>query len=266
MTSSAPWLSLPRIAYESEHLSELEPGTEVGPYKIRSMLGHGGMGRVYRAMGPNGEEVALKLLKADLTRDETVVRRFEREARAAQRIVHGHVVPVLDVGEWQGTPYLAQAFVRGGTLGDKIDREGPISVADAVTMVVDVGGGLNAIHEVGLVHRDVKPANILLDEQGVCYITDFGLAKDSQASNLTRPGQAVGSLDYMAPEQIRAEDVGPTTDVYGLGCVMIAALTGQPPFADKTGMGVLWAHLQEEPPNPCTRAAGHSSGSGRGGS
>src|SRR4051812_32218466 len=250
------------------------------------MLGHGGMGRVYRAMGPNGEEVALKLLKADLTRDETVVRRFEREARAAQRIVHGHVVPVLDVGEWHGTPYLAQAFVRGGTLGDKIDREGPISVEDAVTMVVDVGGGLNAIHEVGLVHRDVKPANILLDEQGVCYITDFGLAKDSQASNLTRPGQAVGSLDYMAPEQIRAEDVGPTTDVYGLGCVMIAALTGQPPFADRPrrlGAG-LRVHGGAAGPTavrgphgdgravgpPAGRAAesvfgaaGHSSGSGR---
>jgi len=214
------------------------------------MIAHGGMGRVYRAAGPNGEEVALKLLKADLARDETVRRRFDREARVAQRIVHGHVVPVLDVGEHEGTPYLAQAFVRGGTLADKIDREGRMSIADAVTMAVEVGGGLNAIHEVGLVHRDIKPANILLDEQGVCYITDFGLAKDSQASALTRPGQAVGSLDYMAPEQIRADVVGPTTDVYGLGCVMFAALTGNPPFADKTGMGVLWAHLQEDPPDP----------------
>jgi serine/threonine-protein kinase len=214
------------------------------------MIAHGGMGRVYRAAGPHGEEVALKLLKADLARDETVRRRFDREARVAQRIVHGHVVPVLDVGEHEGTPYLTQAFVRGGTLADKIDREGRLSIADAVTMAVEVGGGLNAIHEVGLVHRDIKPANILLDEQGVCYITDFGLAKDSQASALTRPGQAVGSLDYMAPEQIRADEVGPTTDVYGLGCVMFAALTGNPPFAEKTGMGVLWAHLQEDPPDP----------------
>src|SRR5215213_5485750 len=214
------------------------------------MIAHGGMGRVYRALGPNGEEVALKLLKADLARDETVRRRFEREARAAQRIVHGHVVPILDVGEHEGTPYLAQAFVRGGTVGDKIDREGPLSIAEAVTLAVEIGGGLHAIHEVGLVHRDVKPANILLDEQGVCYITDFGLAKDSQGSNLTRPGQAVGSLDYMAPEQIRADEVGPQTDVYGLGCVVYCALTGQAPFADKSGMGVLWAHLQEMPPDP----------------
>src|SRR3954467_15766232 len=109
------------------------------------MLGHGGMGRVYRAAGPNGEEVALKLLKADLARDEVVRRRFDREARAAHRLVHGHAVPVLDVGERQSTPYLAQAFVRGGTLADKIEREGPVSIEDAVTMAVDVGGGLNAI-------------------------------------------------------------------------------------------------------------------------
>ena len=195
------------------------------------------MGRVYRAAGPYGEEVALKLLKSDLARDDVVRRRFDREARIAQRIVHGHVVPVLDVGEHEGTPYLAQAFVRGGTLGDKIDRVGRLSIADSVTMVTEVGGGLNAIHEVGLVHRDVKPANILLDEQGVCYITDFGLAKDSQGSNLTRPGQAVGSLDYMAPEQIRAEDVGPTTDVYGLACVMYAALTAQPAVRREVGHG-----------------------------
>jgi len=221
----------------------------VGGYTIRSLIAQGGMGQVYRAAGPYGEEVALKLLKSDLARDDVVRRRFDREARIAQRIVHGHVVPVLDVGEHEGTPYLAQAFVRGGTLGDKIDRSGRLSIAESVTMVTEVGGGLNAIHEVGLVHRDVKPANILLDEQGVCYITDFGLAKDSQGSNLTRPGQAVGSLDYMAPEQIRAEDVGPTTDVYGLACVMYAALTTQPPFAEKTGMGVLWAHLQEAPPD-----------------
>jgi serine/threonine protein kinase len=214
------------------------------------MIAQGGMGRVYRASGPFGEEVALKLLKADLARDEVVRRRFDREARIAQRIVHGHVVPVLDVGEHEGTPYLAQAFVRGGSLADKIEKLGQLTIPDALTMCVEVGGGLNAIHEVGLVHRDVKPANILLDEQGVCYITDFGLAKDSQGSQLTRPGQAVGSLDYMAPEQIRAETVGPATDVYGLACVMVCALTGQPPFADRSGMSVLWAHLQEDPPDP----------------
>lgn len=206
------------------------------------------MGSVYLAKGVHGEVVALKLLKPDLARDDLVRKRFDREARMAQRIVHPNVVPVLDVGEHEGTPYLVQAFVRGGTLQDRLDATGPLSVPEAVRMAVEVGGALDAIHAVGLVHRDVKPANILLDEEDVAHVIDFGLAKDSQASALTRPGQAVGSLDYMAPEQIRAEEVGPWTDVYGLACVVYAALSGEAPFAAKTGMGVLWAHIQEDPP------------------
>lgn len=206
------------------------------------------MGSVYLARGEHGEAVALKLLKADLARDELVRKRFDREARMAQRIEHPNVVPVLDIGEHDGAPYLIQAFVRGGSLQDRLDATGPLSVREAVRMTVEVGGALNAIHAVGLVHRDVKPANILLDESDAAHVIDFGLAKDSQASALTRPGQAVGSLDYMAPEQIRAEEVGPWTDVYGLACVIYTALSGDAPFAAKTGMGVLWAHIQEDPP------------------
>lgn len=206
------------------------------------------MGTVYLALGPHGEAVALKLLKADLARDDLTRKRFEREARMAQRIDHPNVVPVLDVGEHEGAPFLAQAFVRGGSLQDRLDATGPLTPAETARMAVEVGGALHAIHAVGLVHRDVKPGNILLDEEDVAHVIDFGLAKDSQASALTRPGQAVGSLDYMAPEQIRAEEVGPQTDVYGLACVLYTALSGSAPFAAKTGMGVLWAHIQEEPP------------------
>jgi serine/threonine protein kinase len=234
----------------AEFGGEHAPGEMVGPYRIKSMIALGGMGRVYLALGPHGEEVALKLVKPDIARDEVVRRRFAREAKMAQRIDHPHVVPVLDVGEHEGVPYLAQAFVRGGTLEERIERNGPLPVAEAVRMCVEVADGLDALHAVGLVHRDMKPANILLDEQQRAYITDFGLAKDTQGSMLTRPGQALGSLDYMSPEQIRAETVGPATDVYGLGCVMLACLTGTPPFADRQGMSVLWAHLQEAPPDP----------------
>jgi serine/threonine-protein kinase len=159
---------------------------------------------------------------------------------------------------------MAQMLIRGGSLEDRIKRERRLSVEAAVSICMQVASGLDAIHAAGLIHRDVKPANILLDEQGIAYITDFGLCKDTARSvllsrsgekpapsELTRPGQALGSLDYISPEQIRAEAVGPAADVYGLGCVMFAALTGEPPFADRQGMTVLWAHLQDDPPDLC---------------
>src|SRR5919206_3151215 len=128
-------------------------------------------------------------------------------------------------------------------------RSRRVNVLDVCTQVAE---GLDAMHAEGLIHRDVKPGNILLDETGKAYITDFGLMKDREASVLTRPGQALGSMDYMAPEQIRGEEVTAQSDVYALGCVMIECLTGKPPFADRQGMRILWAHLQEEPPDPCT--------------
>ena len=226
------------------------PGEAVGAYRIQSLIAQGGMGHVYLATGPSGDDVALKMLKRDLLPDSVARRRFAREADIAMRVDHPHVVPVLDVGEHDGIPYLAQRYVKGGTLADKIDREGPLRAADAVAICTDVAGGLDALHVCGLVHRDLKPANILLDEREIAFITDFGLAKDHAGSVLTRPGQALGSLDYMAPEQIQADTVGPATDVYGLGCVMFTCLCGVPPFADRHGTAVLWAHLRDTPDNP----------------
>ncbi len=225
-------------------------GQSVGPWHVDSLLAVGGMGRVYKARSADGEEVALKLVKPDLARDRVFRKRFDREASIAQRVVHPHVVPVLDTGEHQGVPYLAQRFIRGGSLADKLERQEQLPVGFAIKLCAEVASGLDALHDASLFHRDVKPANILLDEAEVAYITDFGLAKDSQGSLLTRPGQTLGSLDYMAPEQIRAEEISAATDVYALGCVLFECLSGQPPFADKQGMRVLWAHLQDPPPDP----------------
>jgi serine/threonine-protein kinase len=236
----------------NEKSGHLQPGETLGGYRIEAELGVGGMGHVYRATAPNGDEVALKLVKTDLARDTVFRKRFQREARIAQQVEHPHVVPVLDTGEEDGIPYLTQRFIRGGTLADMIERDGKVSLAIATRVCREAGGGLDALHSQGLIHRDIKPANILIDDQGVAYITDFGLAKDTQGSLLTRPGQALGSLDYMSPEQIRGEDVSAATDVYALGCVMWECLLGKPPFADRQGMRVLWAHLQDDPPDPST--------------
>jgi serine/threonine protein kinase len=230
-----------------------EPGTGdyVGPYRIESELGVGGMGRVYKAHGPDGQVVALKMVKSDLAADTVFRKRFEREARIAQQVTDAHVVPVLDTGEHDGIPYLTQRFVGSGSLADRLERKGTLEIAEALRICAETAAGLDALCSAGLVHRDVKPGNVLLDEHDTAYITDFGLAKDSQGSVLTRPGQALGSLDYMAPEQIRGEDVTGASDVYALACVMVECLTGSPPFADRQGMRVLWAHLQDDPPDPC---------------
>jgi serine/threonine protein kinase len=231
-------------------------GTSVGSYRIEAVLGIGGMGRVYRAVGPDGEPVALKLVREDLAEDSVFRKRFEREARIAQQIENAHVVPVLDTGEHQGVPYLSQRFIEGGSLEQKLKQEGRLDVPTALSICAQVADGLDALFAGGMVHRDVKPANVLLDLQGTALITDFGLAKDSQGTNLTRPGQALGSLDYMSPEQIRGEEVTAATDVYALGCVMCECLSGAPPFADRKGMRVLWAQLQDEPPDPTTELDG----------
>jgi serine/threonine-protein kinase len=235
-----------------QSFSDPRIGTKIDEYQIEALLGEGGMGRVYRATGLDGAPVALKLVKEDYARDETFRRRFHREARIAQTVKHSNVVPVLATGEFQGLPYMTQRFVKGMSLDERVKRDGPLALGTAVQIANDVARGLEALWAAGMVHRDVKPANILLDEQGQAYITDFGLAKDIQGSLLTLPGQALGSMDYMSPEQIRGEEVSAASDIYALGCVIYECLCGRPPFAHVQGMRILWAHLQDPPPDPRT--------------
>jgi serine/threonine-protein kinase len=207
---------------------------------------------VYKAAGADGQPVAIKIVKGEMAGDEIFLKRFKREAEIAQRIKHPNVVSVIETGDFDGLPWAAQAFISGGSLEQRLDRWGALDLHQVIALFNQVAGGLDVLHENGLIHRDLKPGNILVDDRGKPFIADFGLAKDHQNEGtvLTRPGQALGSMDYMAPEQIRGEDVGATTDVYALACMLTELLTGQPPFADKVGMRIMWAHLQDPPPHP----------------
>jgi serine/threonine protein kinase len=233
---------MPEIALEPR------PGDSLGPYRITRVIGRGRMGIVFEGTADDQDPVAVKVVTTELSQDDVFLKRFRREVRAAEKISHPNVVPVLDHGEEGGLPYLVQRLIPGGSLADRIAVRGHLELGYTVDLLTAAAEGIDALHAAGLVHRDIKPANILL-EGDTPYVSDFGLAKDSQASNLTRPGQALGSLDYMSPEQIRGEDVSPATDVYALGCVMWECLTGGPPFGGRPSMRVLFAHLQESPPD-----------------
>jgi serine/threonine-protein kinase len=224
-------------------------GTRFGDYRIDALIGVGGMGKVYRTTARDGSQVALKLVKPDLARDEIFRRRFRREAWIAQSVRNAHLVSVRDTGEHEGLLYLAAEFIDGTALDARLADGGALDLAGTVSICAQIADALHALASAGMVHRDVKPANILLDRGGCAFLTDFGLAKDRGGSVLTRPGQPVGSMHYMAPEQIRGEPVTGVTDTYALGCVVFECLTGRPPFADREGLRVLWAHLQDDPPD-----------------
>lgn len=247
----------------SQAPTEPRPGDTVGPYRIAEAIGRGRMGVVFKATTGDGDPVAIKMITSELSQDDVFLRRFEREARSAERIEHPNVVPVLARGTHEGLPYLVQRLIGGGSLADRIERTGPLGLAETLRLATGTAAGVDALHAAGVVHRDLKPANVLLDAGGTPHITDFGLAKDGQDSDLTRPGQALGSLDYMSPEQIRGEQVSPASDVYSFGCVLWECLTGRPPFGGRPSMRVLFAHLQEEPPDLAAQAPGVSSAAAR---
>ncbi len=230
-------------------MSLLAPGATVGPFTIEEAIGQGGMGTVYRATrGPDGEVVALKIVLDELAADATYVRRFEREAELAASLDHPHLVRVVEAGESGGRRYIASRFVDGVSLQELLAPDVGLSAADTVRVVGHIAAGLDELHRRGIVHRDVKPANVLLDESGA-YLADFGLARGAAHTVLTRTGKLVGTVDYLAPEVIRGAAAGPASDVYALGCVAYACLAGEPPFGDRDVVATCVAHLEEEPPS-----------------
>jgi serine/threonine-protein kinase len=237
-------------------------GASVAGYRIEAVAGRGGMGVVYRARQLALDRVvALKLIAPELSGDESFRARFERESRIASSLDHPNVIPVYEAGEDGGRLFIAMRFVDGTDLGRMLAEQGAVEPALAAELVAQAASALDASHARGLVHRDVKPANLLiagdLPARPHVYLTDFGLARrDGSSSALTTTGQWMGTPDYAAPEQIDGYDLDVRSDVYALGCVLFAALTGTPPFGDRPRMAKAGAHLHEPPPTLRSRRAG----------
>jgi serine/threonine protein kinase len=240
---------------EDRGWTELSEGDDFAGYRIERRLGRGGMGILYLAIEPGlDRRVALKLIAPEAAAEEVFAKRFAEESRIAASIEHPNVVPIYSAGEERGVPYIAMRYVAGSDLGRRIDRDGKLDPAHAVALIAQVGNGLDAIHAAGLVHRDVKPANVLLSgEEGEehAYITDFGVARNvATQSGLTQTGRFVGTLDYVAPEQISGAPVDARVDVYALGCLLFKLLTGRVPFPREGEAARLYAHLNDPPPAP----------------
>jgi ABC-type branched-subunit amino acid transport system substrate-binding protein/streptogramin lyase len=224
------------------------PGDTFAGYRVESLVGRGGMGVVYRATDLSLERpVALKLIAPELAQDERFRARFLREPRLAAALEHPHVIPIHEAGEHDGQLYLAMRFVQGEDLKTLLQREGKLTPERTLAVLLQVADALDAAHRRGLVHRDVKPANVLLDEDEHAYLTDFGITKQLGDAS-TDTGRVVGTLDYLAPEQIRGDKVDGRTDCYSLACVLYECLAGAPPFRRQTEAETLWAHMQDRPP------------------
>src|SRR3954464_15723658 len=184
-------------------------------YRLDEKIGSGGMSTVYRAFDPTLERwVAIKLMHRDISDDPDQLERFRREARAVARLNHPHIVTVIDAGEDDGAPYIVFEYVEGETLKDRIRRQGRLPVSEAVAYAVEIGRALGAAHERGIVHRDVKPQNVLVDEEGSAKVTDFGIARTLDQEGLTADGRVLGTTDYVSPEQALGHAVTGQSDLY----------------------------------------------------
>ncbi len=232
-------------------MAESRVGSEFGPYRLESLLGRGGMGEVYRAHDTRRDRtVALKLLTAGLTGDDDYQERFRRESRAAARLGEPHIVPIHDFGEIDGVLYLDMRLVPGGDLRALLRREKKLTPERAVSIIEQIASALDAAHADGLIHRDVKPENILVSDNDFCYLVDFGIAYSGNDTHLTQVGTAIGSLAYMAPELFDSAPVTASTDIYALACVLFECLTGRVPHPADTVSAVIKAVVLDPPPSP----------------
>jgi serine/threonine kinase PknH len=220
----------------------------LGEYRIEGIVGVGRMGVVYLAIDRIiGRAVALKVLRDDVSIDPVYRERFRREGEMLASLNHAHIIPIHGMGEVNGELYIATRLV-STTLRNAI-LAGSISVDLAMQVLSCVASALDAAHALGIVHRDVKPANVLMDPGPEVFLADFGLARDPDGAALTAPGQVLGTIDYMAPELLDGERVGAATDIYGLACLAVETLTGTVPFLRDTDAATMYAHIVDPPPS-----------------
>src|SRR5213592_296557 len=220
-----------------------------GRYRLESKLGSGGMSTVYLARDSTLERwVAVKVMHREMSDQPDQIERFRREARAVAQLSHPNVVAVIDAGEDGGYPYIVLEYVEGETLKQRIDRLGRLPADEAVAYAIEVGRGLAAAHARRMVHRDVKPQNVLIDSDGRAKVTDFGIAHALDVDGMTITGTIMGSSNYIAPEQARGEPVDEQSDVYSLGCVLYELLTGEVPFDGDNFVAVAMRHVNDPVP------------------
>src|SRR3954465_6739393 len=254
-------LALVRRSAYNGSVPELTSGSEFAGYTIEDVAGRGGMGVVYRARQPRPSRlVALKVIAPELANDPDFRARFERESDTAASIEHPNVIPVYEVNDVEGLLFITMRFVEGTDLRAMIAENGRLSPELAADLVGQVAAALDAAHERGLVHRDVKPANVLIAGRSGsyhAYLTDFGLTKNAQAdTGMTNTGMFVGTLDYIAPEQLMGGQLDARADVYSLGCVLYQALTGKVPYPADSSMAKMYAHGNQPPPVPSASVPG----------
>src|SRR5262245_30638439 len=244
----------------SQTAPQLFPGQAIGAYKILALLGRGGMSVVYRARDERlRRDVAVKVLPASFANDADRLRRFEQEAHATSALNHPNILTIFDIGTQDGAPFIVTELLEGGELRDQL-KEGPLSVRKAIEYAQQIAAGLAAAHEKGITHRDLKPENLFVTKEGRVKILDFGLAKlkpqagesvNSQAAtqkNLTDPGTVMGTVVYMAPEQVRGQEADTRADLFSFGVILYEMLGGRRPFSGASSVEVMNAILKEEPP------------------
>jgi serine/threonine-protein kinase len=225
-----------------------------GRYRLESKLGSGGMSTVYLARDGTLERwVAVKVMHREISDQPDQIERFRREARAVAQLSHPNVVSVIDAGEDGGHPYIVFEYVDGETLKQRIERVGPLPVDEATAYAIEIGRGLAAAHARRLVHRDVKPQNVLIDSEGRAKVTDFGIARSLESDGLTQTGRVLGTTDYVSPEQAMGRGVDARTDIYSLGVLLYEMLTGEVPFYAETVVGVAMKHVNEQIPDVQSR-------------